>query len=418
MTKTTQQTYNLVPYPSSPKRLTHPNHLATIATLFGMEPPPLENCRVLEIGCSDGGNLIPMAYSLPNGQFVGIDFSETQIAHGKQVIDELGLTNITLQHKDILDIPTDFGMFDYIVCYGVYSWVPQAVRQKIFTLCQQTLVPNGVAYISYNTYPGWHMRTIIRDMMQYRSQHFSDLDSKAMQAWAMLDFMADGVGMLRNRPDGYEAYYLLLERERQRLQHKPNFYILHEFLEENNAPCYFHEFIADAAQFKLQYLAEAEFSMMQPSLFPKPIVEALPQLTDNRIQLEQYMDFLRNRHFRQTLLCHVKASIDAPSASQLHNLYIASAAKPVSPQADVKSHAAQQFRNPVGTVVSMGDPLAKMAMYHLAEIYPKSMLFSELVMTIEHATGKSSPNLAQIMLKNFAVDIIELYRQPLSLEEG
>ena len=32
-----------------------------------------------------------------------------------------------------------------------------------------TLAPGGVAYVSYNTYPGWHLSTVIRDLMLYHS---------------------------------------------------------------------------------------------------------------------------------------------------------------------------------------------------------------------------------------------------------
>ena len=42
----------------------HPDRLATLATLFGMKPAPPEHCRVLEIGCASGGNLIPLAEAL------------------------------------------------------------------------------------------------------------------------------------------------------------------------------------------------------------------------------------------------------------------------------------------------------------------------------------------------------------------
>ena len=35
----------------------------------------------------------------------------------------------------------------------------------VLEICQRHLAPNGVAYISYNTYPGWHIRGIARDIM-------------------------------------------------------------------------------------------------------------------------------------------------------------------------------------------------------------------------------------------------------------
>src|SRR5688572_1671182 len=96
--------YDLVPYESRPFQQTHPRHLATIAALLGMQPPSIERCRVLELGCAAGGNLIPMALGLPEGDFVGVDTSARQIGVGAQTINVLALTNIALRHASILDI--------------------------------------------------------------------------------------------------------------------------------------------------------------------------------------------------------------------------------------------------------------------------------------------------------------------------
>lgn len=64
--------------------LTHPNRLAVIGMLFGIRPAPVDRCRVLDLGCAQGGNLIPMAFNFPHSEFVGIDLSSSQIAAGKR----------------------------------------------------------------------------------------------------------------------------------------------------------------------------------------------------------------------------------------------------------------------------------------------------------------------------------------------
>ncbi|HEV3416510.1 MAG TPA: class I SAM-dependent methyltransferase, partial [Pirellulales bacterium] len=72
--------YDQVPYPRHTYGFTHPDRLATLAILNGLEPPSVETCRVLELGCASGSNLIPMAYALPQAEFIGIDLSARQIA--------------------------------------------------------------------------------------------------------------------------------------------------------------------------------------------------------------------------------------------------------------------------------------------------------------------------------------------------
>src|SRR5262245_55529309 len=153
-----KNSYDEVPYESHPFAQTHPDHLATVATLFGMRPAPVARCRVPELGCASGGNLIPMAEQLPQSQFLGVDLSARQVDDGRRVLGPLGLTNVELRHASILDVDDGYGPFDYVLCHGVYSWVPPAVQDKILDVCAHNLAPQGVGYISYNTYPGWHMR--------------------------------------------------------------------------------------------------------------------------------------------------------------------------------------------------------------------------------------------------------------------
>ena len=114
-----------MPYGASARPSTHPDRLATIATLFGATPPPVAEASVLELGCARGGNLIPMAVAAPDAHFVGIDLSGRQVDDAREVASKLNLTNIDLRHASILDVDASYGEFDYIICHGVYAWVPR-----------------------------------------------------------------------------------------------------------------------------------------------------------------------------------------------------------------------------------------------------------------------------------------------------
>src|SRR5579859_5835931 len=93
--------YEQVAYPGRPFPQTHPDRLGTIARLFGMSPTPVEGCRVLELGCGDGGNLIPMAYTLRASEFLGVDLSARAIAAGMEMVQALGLANVSLRRLDL-----------------------------------------------------------------------------------------------------------------------------------------------------------------------------------------------------------------------------------------------------------------------------------------------------------------------------
>ncbi|MEL6108772.1 MAG: class I SAM-dependent methyltransferase, partial [Planctomycetota bacterium] len=147
--------YDRVPYASWPYANSHPNRLSTIARLMGIEPPRLDQMRVLELGCASGGNLIPMAEMFPSATFVGIDASSRQIEQGVERIETLGLENIELRTADLETVESPPTPFDFIITHGVYSWVPPSVQKAILRISHDWLSPNGVAYISYNTNPGW-----------------------------------------------------------------------------------------------------------------------------------------------------------------------------------------------------------------------------------------------------------------------
>ena len=120
--------YDQVAYRTFPRRQTHPDRLAAIARFFGMNPVPPAACRVLEIGCGNGGNLIPLAYYLPQSQFTGIDLAAAPIAAARAMAGDLGLHNIDLRVADLRNLGAEQGAFDYIFAHGLYYWIPAEAR--------------------------------------------------------------------------------------------------------------------------------------------------------------------------------------------------------------------------------------------------------------------------------------------------
>lgn len=369
-----RSSYDAVPYESFPFPQTHPDRLATVARLLGLQAPPVPRCRVLELGCAGGGNLVPMAVALPDAQFVGVDLSAVQVAQGQRLIETLGLRNVSLHAASITDLGADLGEFDYILCHGVYSWVPDAVQQAILRVCKERLAAAGVAYVSYNTLPGWRMRGMVRDLMRYHAMPFDDPAQRVAQARAILDFLARSV---RTEND---AYGMLLQSELKGLQGAADYYILHEHLEDINEPIYFHEFAARAARQGLLYLGEADFSAMLTSNFAPEVNDTLRRIAPDLIRQEQYMDFLRNRTFRQTLLVHDGAPVQRSVVpARVRDLWIASPLRPVQEQPDLAADVAQSYRAPDGGTLTTPNAVTKAAMGLLAERWPAATAFGDLL---------------------------------------
>jgi methyltransferase-like protein/SAM-dependent methyltransferase len=290
--------YDKVPYESYPYSNSHPDNLYTIGKLFGMKPALPKKSRVLELGCASGGNIIPMAVKYPNSEFVGIDLSNVQIEEGNKHVKNLGITNLQLKTMSIMDINKKFGKFDYIIAHGILSWVPKDVQNKVFEVCSNNLNEKGIAYISYNTLPGWNMVKSIREMMLYHTARFTDPSQKVQEACKLLNFIKEG------NTNGNSAYLEMIKNEIQLLQQHGGSYLLHDHLEENNEPIYFHEFAESAKKTGLQYLGETSIGTMFIGNFPKETSDILMQVNNDIVRVEQYMDFVTNRRFRSTLLCH------------------------------------------------------------------------------------------------------------------
>src|SRR5260370_22014321 len=113
-----------------------------VGTLRGMFPASVDCCRVLELACGAGNNLITMAFNLPNSEFIGLDLAQRPIASGQALVDGLGLENVHLQQFDVSEISRErFRQFHYIVAHGLYSWVPEPVRDRILATCPELLTP-------------------------------------------------------------------------------------------------------------------------------------------------------------------------------------------------------------------------------------------------------------------------------------
>jgi len=310
--------YDEVPYPSYCYQASSPAKLATVGTLFGVDAAPVENARILELGCAAGGNIIPLAYLWPEATLAGIDLSTRQIHDGQQVIRDLGLGNITLTATSIEDfLKEDHSPFDYIIAHGVYSWVDADVQDAIFAVCSRFLAKNGLAYISYNTLPGWNTIQTIRDMMLYHNRPFTEPGDKVREARSMLRFVAENV---RGETSPYKQ---ILEAEIATLSKADDPYLLHDHLATTNTPCYFHEFMEKAEAHALAYVGDADLESMYVGSLKEEAAMKLGEITDI-IRQEQYMDFLNNRRFRSTILCRQAVTLGRalqPQALQAMNLY-------------------------------------------------------------------------------------------------
>ncbi len=403
--------YDQVPYPCNAYPQTHPEHLATIARLQGIKTAQPDRCRYLEIGCGDGGNLLPLAYALPDSQFVGIDLATSSIEAACHHKREFGQTNVEFRALDLMDLdPSALGQWDYIVAHGVFSWVPEAVRTHLLTLCRELLAPQGVAFISYNAYPGSHIRDMAREMMVYHTDNAPDSETKINQARALMKFLAQSHGT-------DDEYGILLRAEAERvLNYTPN-HFFHDDLADINQPYYLHQFADLAAAHGLQYLGDADYASMHATRYPSEVRDSLSSLGDDPIRREQYLDFIKCRRFRQSLLCHQGASLThhAP-LSLMQDLFFASSAKPTASGAGLLDDSQITFEGEGGLKGETSAPVAKLALAYLGLKWPERIGFHDLLAAIASALGSQpdADELATVLREFIQMGAAEPHLQPAS----
>lgn len=366
--------YNALPYPSFTFPQTHPDRLATLATAFGMQPAPPQRCRVLELGCGDGTNLLSFASVLPQSEFVGVDLSENHIRAAQAGKRELNLSNVEFHELDVTAISRErFGEFDFVVAHGLYSWVPDFVRARILDVYAETLAPNGVGYVSYNAFPGCHIRQMTAGMMKYHVRKLSEPLEKVRHATAFLNFLVE-------TSDADSYFHQILQSEYEGVVERRMENIFHDDLAEINQPFYFYEFARELEKRDLQYLIEADITSAQTANLPAKVRQAIQSFSDDIVNQEQYLDFFRFRRFRQTLFCRRDINLDRDlSAINLNQFLVAAQLRVASENAVVAQRAPVKFETLKGTTFEIDHPLTKAALIYLCEIAPRAAAFAELL---------------------------------------
>jgi SAM-dependent methyltransferase len=404
--------YDVVEYPSAGLPQMHPAHLFAVARMFGCDPAPVETCRYLELGCGDGTHLIACAIGLPDAIFVGVDLSAEAVGRGRKLIAELGLTNVALHAADVTVWAPPAGGFDYACAHGLYSWVPAPVRDAAVAVLGTALPAHGVGYVSYNAYPGCYVRRMVWEVMRHHTANTHDPARKVREATDLLKFLIAGLPTEGRKPpaDAYAHEMTELLREK----HPAALY--HDDLSAVNDPVYFHQFAEHAGRHGLRFVAEAEPELTETRAFPPMITGVLDGMAAKDVLLkEQYLDFLRLRRFRQTVLAkdgHPPAV--RPDETRVSTLAVSGPLGFEGDTADLHSPATLTFRR-AEAMVQTDQPLIKAVLLTLAERAPQRMTFEQLLNETAKRLGRGEPTaddrsrLCVILTQAWMVGVIALH---------
>lgn len=302
-TNDVQQTiYSELGYKSMPFPYTTPATLEAYAALVGISAPNPKTARVLELGATYGGNIISQALFNPDATFVGIELSQEQVEKGNEVIANAGLTNVSLIQSDIASIGSEIGIFDYIIAHGVYSWVDEDVKDALLRLIDEHLAEDGIAYISYNTYPGWHTMDEVRQLMMFSNRDKTQFNhkEKVLHGKTIGSIVGSQILKYDNLKERNSKFLGALRSVMQ----KDEYYVGHDHLEPNNDPVYFYQFNDHLGAHNLAYLCDADLTLSMVRSFDADIADTLDKLALNdHVAQEQYLDFMLDTTFRKSIIC-------------------------------------------------------------------------------------------------------------------
>ena len=305
-TNDVQQTiYSELGYKSMPFPYTTPATLEAYAALVGLSAPNPKTARVLELGATYGGNIISQALFNPDATFVGIELSQEQVEKGNEVIANAGLTNVSLIQSDIASIGSEIGTFDYIIAHGVYSWVDDGVKDSLLRLIDEHLAEDGIAYVSYNTYPGWHTMEEVRQLMMFSNRDKAQFNhkEKVLHGKTISSIVGSQILKYDNLKERNSKFLGALRSVMQ----KDEYYVGHDHLEPNNDPVYFYQFNDHLEAHNLAYLCDADLTLSMVRSFDADIADTLDKLALNdHVAQEQYLDFMLDTTFRKSIICKAK----------------------------------------------------------------------------------------------------------------
>lgn len=363
--------YDELAYPSYVFPQTSPHRLATMGTLYGMRPPDPRNCRFLDIGCGDGSNTLLHAHDLPGSTFLGVDLSAKQIEAANENKEELGLTNVEFLKKDLMDFsPEEFGKFDYIVAHGFYSWVPDFVRERLEWLYRECLSENGVGYISYNTFPGCHVRAMVWDMIRYRTRGLDSTDAKLKES---AEFLYTFGKSFR-----HPQFKDMIAHEISNFATRRPEVIFHDDLSEMNRPFYFYEFADRMKKAGLQFLCEIPSMAVSEIEFSKGEETALVSFGGDHLEQEQYKDFLRSQRFRTSLVCRGEVALNRDSGPEvLRSFRLFTEARRANETAGLDTAEAGEFTALIGGGFTVQNPHTRAMLIAFGRVHPRSLTLDE-----------------------------------------
>ncbi len=280
---------------ASPARL----HLALALADTAWNPPDRDRLTVLDIGCGRGLTACLLAAANPGWDVIGLDLQPVHVAEAEEVAAEAGLANARFIEADLAELDAAawarlLPPVDIVICHGVWTWVPDAVREGIVRLLRGRLAPGGLVLIGYNALPGYADCIALQRLLFEASRCAPGGEAgQAAAGLALLEQLRDmGCPYLPRR--GVLAQIIATAREAPA-------YMAHEWFTPFWRPVFHADLARDLAAAGLDYGGSARPAVSEPALQLRPGQRAAVAGLVPPLDPETARDVFLERRFRSDI---------------------------------------------------------------------------------------------------------------------
>ena len=245
---------------ASPARLRYA--LAVADTHWAPEDP--DRLTVLDIGCGRGVTATMLAAANPGWDVIGLDLQPAHVDEARELARLAGLTNARFIEADLAELDEAacarlLPEVDIVICYGVWTWVPDIVREGILRLLRSRVKAGGLVLVGYNAMPGFGDSIVMQRLIEEfaRDAHGTP-EERGAAAFAAINALREAGAAYLPDPRNFEH---LLNAARR----APT-YMVHEWMTSFWRPAFHADVVRDMTRARLDFGGCANPGRSLPSL--------------------------------------------------------------------------------------------------------------------------------------------------------
>ena len=272
----------------------NPTRIRLALLMAGFAPPSFENA--CELGYGQGVSLNVHA-AASGAQWWGTDFNPAQAASAWALARSSGNgAQVADQSFAEFAARTDLPDFDFIGLHGIWSWVSDDNRAVISDFIRRKLRVGGVAYVSYNTQPGWAAFAPVRHLM---AQHAEVIGAAGQGLLSRVDEAIGFVERLAATDPAFMRAHPQIRQRMEGIKGQNRRYVAHEYFNQHWTPMHFATVAERLASARMTHACSANFLERLDWLNLTPAQsDFLAEIPDAHFR-ESVRDFMTNQQFRR-----------------------------------------------------------------------------------------------------------------------